>query len=246
MSNNIDKTCTGTLYLLRHGDSRLDGVERYVGQSDLSLNSEGRVRALNWQKEFADIPLKRIFCSDLSCSFETACIIAGGRSESVQPLTKLREINMGAWDGQPINDICRLCPDEYEKRDRDMVYHRPPAGECFSDVAARVIPLFKEIVRSVSGNLLIVGHEGVNKVLLCHILGMPVENMSRLRQDYGCLNVVDCGRDEMRLVSMNIDSLVAVRPLAAKSFRRADAQLSLSPWPSSHSPLSVTDKNRPC
>jgi broad specificity phosphatase PhoE len=231
MRNNIDKDITGALYLLRHGDSRLDGVERYVGQSDLSLNSEGRARALNWQKEFADIPLQRIFCSDLSCSFETARIIAGGRNESVQPLSKLREINMGAWDGQPINEIRRLCHDEYEKRDRDIVYYRPPAGECFADVAARVIPLFKEIVRSVSGNVLIVGHEGVNRVLLCHILGMPLENMSRLWQDYGCLNVVECRRDEMRLVGINMNSMAGGR-----SFRRAEAQPSIGSWPSCITP----------
>jgi len=103
---------------------------------------------------------------------------------------------------------------EYEKRGADMVYYRPPAGECFADVAARVIPLFEEIVRYSSGNLLIVGHAGVNKVILCHILGMPLENLFRLRQDYSCLNVIDCGREKMRLREMNLDSLSVRRVIA--------------------------------
>lgn len=204
MNNNRDNSRTNTIYLLRHGDLRQDGVKRYIGQADLPLNASGRAQALNWQQELAHIPLRRIFCSDLSRSYETACLIAEGRSESVQPFPKLREINLGAWDGQSVDDVRRFYPGEYEKRGADMVYYRPPAGECFADVAARVIPLFEEIVRSASGNMLIVGHSGVNKVILCHILGMPLENLFRMRQEYGCLNVIECGMGSVQLCGMNI------------------------------------------
>ena len=207
MSQNRNDAYPTTVYLMRHGDIRQDNVKRYIGQADITLNALGRAQAMSWRQELAEIPLRRIYCSDLSRSHETACIIAEGSKASVQPLSKLREINLGAWDGQAIEDVRSLYTGEYEKRGADMVYYRPPAGECFADVAARVIPLFEEIVRSSSGNLLIVGHAGVNKVILCHILGMPLENLFRLRQDYGCLNVIDCGSEKMRLREMNLDSL---------------------------------------
>ncbi len=211
---------TTTVFLLRHGDSRQDEVKRYIGHADLPLNAEGRGQALNRQQELAAIPFQRIFCSDLSRSHETACIIAEGRNEPVQPLHKLREISLGGWDGLTFNEVRRFYPGEYEKRGADMVYYRPPGGECFADVAARVIPLFDEIVRSTSGNVLIVGHSGVNKVILCHILGMPLENLFRMRQDYGCLNVIDCGRDGMRLRGMNMGSPAVQRiiPVGVKRF----------------------------
>ena len=214
MSENRNSAYPTTVYLMRHGDIRQDNVKRYIGQADIALNALGRAQAMSWRKELAGIPLRRIYCSDLSRSHETACIIAEGRTAPVQPLSKLREINLGAWDGQAIDNVRSLYMGEYEKRGADMVYYRPPAGECFADVAARVIPLFEEIVRNSSGNLLIVGHAGVNKVILCHILGMPLENLFRLRQDYGCLNVIDCGRDNTRLREINLDSLAVRRVIA--------------------------------
>jgi len=214
VTENHNSTYPTTVYLMRHGDIRQDNVKRYIGQADIALNALGRAQALSWRQELAAIPLRRIYCSDLSRAHETACIIAEGRKAPVQPLSKLREINLGAWDGQAMDDVRSLYAGEYEKRGADMVYYRPPAGECFADVAARVIPLFEEIVRNSSGNLLIVGHAGINKVILCHVLGMPLENLFRLRQDYGCLNVIDCGKDKMRLREMNLDSLAIKRVIA--------------------------------
>jgi len=205
MNNNREHSHSAVVYLLRHGDIRKDDIKRYIGQADLSLSEAGRAQALDWHNELAHIPFSRIFCSDLSRSYETACIIAEGRNNvPVQSLHKLREINLGAWDGQPIADVRRLYPGEYEKRGADLVYYRPPAGECFADIAARVIPLFEEIVRNVPGNVLIVGHAGVNKVLLCHLLGMPLDNLLRLSQDYGCLNIIEYGTDSVSLRGLNI------------------------------------------
>jgi probable phosphoglycerate mutase len=195
------------IYLLRHGDSRRDDVKRYIGQADLPLNAEGRAQASCWQQQLAHISLERIFCSDLSRSLETARIITEGRSEPVQPLHKLREINLGAWDGLSFADVQRLYPSEYERRGADMITYRTPGGECFADLAARVVPLFVEIVRGLSGNLLIVGHAGVNMVIICHILGMPLENLFRIRQDYGCMNLIDFYSHGMRLRKMNLASL---------------------------------------
>jgi probable phosphoglycerate mutase len=204
MKNSRCSTRTGTVFLLRHGDSRQDKIKRYIGQADIPLNAEGRAQAFCWQQKLAHIPLERIFCSDLSRSIETARIIAEGRSESVQPLHKFREINLGAWDGLSFDDVQRLYPSEYERRGADMVTYRTPGGECFADLAARVIPLFVEIVRGSSGNLLIVGHSGVNMVIISHILGMPLENLFRIRQDYGCMNVIDFDSHGMRLRKMNL------------------------------------------
>ncbi len=199
-----DRDASRTIYLMRHGDSRQDDIKRYIGQADLPLNETGLAQAARWQRALADITLERIYCSDLSRSLETARIIAKGREETVLALRKLREINMGAWDGLSFADVRRLYPDEYERRGAGMITYRTPGGECFADLAARVIPLFVEILRCSIGNILIVGHAGVNMVIICHILGMPLENLFRLRQDYGCMNVIECVNGGMRVKRMNM------------------------------------------
>lgn len=233
-----------TVYLMRHGDIRQDSVRRYIGQADIELNAAGRSQAVSWRTELAGIPLKRIYCSDLCRSHETACIIAEGRNAPVQPLSKLREINMGAWDGQAMDEVRTQYAGEYEKRGADMVYYRPPAGECFADVAARVIPLFEEIVRNTAGNLLIVGHAGVNRVIISHILGMPLDNLFRLRQDYGCLNVIDCGRERMRLREMNLDSQGFRRVISRDREERSAFPADNASPPSSAEPASPTPECR--
>lgn len=214
---------TATIYLLRHGDIRQDSISRYVGQADLELNATGRAQAMRWRRELASIPLKRIYCSDLNRSHETACIIAEGSNAPVQSLIKLREISLGAWDGLVMDDVRSNYPLDYEKRGADMVYYRPPAGECFADVAARVIPLFEEIVRNICGNILIVGHAGVNRVILSHILGMPLDNIFRLPQSYGCLNLIDCYPDKIRLREINLEYRSACRVILARREQPTEA-----------------------
>ena len=193
-----------TIFLLRHGDSSRDRVRRYIGQSDEPLNDHGRVQAIAWQHAFRDLCLSRVFCSDLIRSRETAQIIAEGGSVTVQPLAGLREIGLGAWDGLAVDEVRCRYPGEYRKRGEEPVAYRTPGGESFADLADRVIPLFEEIVRSMSGNVVIVGHAGVNRVILCHVLGLPLERLFRLGQDYGCLNVIEPGLQGFCLRGMNL------------------------------------------
>jgi probable phosphoglycerate mutase len=47
----------------------------------------------------------------------------------------------------------------------------------------------------------------MNQVILCHILGMPLANLCLLRQDYGCMNIIECCKSGMRLRRMNIMEL---------------------------------------
>ena len=37
----------------------------------------------------------------------------------------------------------------------------------------------------------IVAHGGVNRIVLCHLLGIPLENIFRIEQDYAALNIIE-------------------------------------------------------
>ena len=77
----------------------------------------------------------------------------------------------------------------------------------FSDArqkAARVLPAFEGVVQQSGENLLIVGHAGVNRIILCHLLGMPLENLFRLDQGYGCLNILEYSAGVWVVRRMNI------------------------------------------
>jgi alpha-ribazole phosphatase len=193
------------IYLLRHGDSRRDDVKRFIGQTDTPLNEIGRGQAEWWRKELSSFPFSRIYCSDLNRSRETAQIICKNSKGPIQELPELREINLGQWDGLPVQEVRRRYPGEFEKRGVDLVPYRPAGGESFYDVRERVVPVFERISRDLeSGRILITGHAGVNRIILCHLLGMPLANLFRLGQDYGCLNIIACEAGRCRLHAANI------------------------------------------
>lgn len=199
------KECVGrVLYLMRHGDVRCDHVKRYIGQTDAELTELGRQQALQWSREFANVPLRTIFCSDLIRTRETADIIAQKCGAVIRLAPQFREINLGDWEGLKIDDLRFSHPLEYQKRGSNLIHFRPPHGENFKDVADRVVPYFDEAVRTSPGDLLIIGHSGVNRILLCHILGVPLKNFDRFQQDYACLNRIEYKDKKARLLAMNL------------------------------------------
>jgi probable phosphoglycerate mutase len=183
-----------TIYLVRHGKIQLeDEQRRFIGQLDLPLNDEGVRQAQHLQKILNRADIGVAFCSDLRRARQTAEISMAGKNISIIARQGLREINMGEWEGCTFTDIARRFPHEFKARGADIAYYRVPGGESFADCSRRVIADFHAILSSSSGDILISSHAGVNRLLLCHILGMPLANLFRIRQDYGCLNVLQSG-----------------------------------------------------
>jgi molybdenum cofactor cytidylyltransferase len=179
------------IYLIRHGAVRPQGSEkRYVGQLDLPLIPEGRRQAEALRERLRHTPLTAIYCSDLQRSLETAAIIAEPHGLDPCAVKDFREIGLGEWEGLPFAEVRRRSPAEYEERGRDFIHFRPPGGENFLDCACRVLPAFYEVLRATRGDILIVGHAGVNRTLLCQALGQSMNTLFDIEQDYGCLNLV--------------------------------------------------------
>jgi probable phosphoglycerate mutase len=180
-----------TIYLLRHGQPVLpEGGKRYIGQTDLALSPEGERQAEQWRAFFGTVHLKTIFSSDLQRALQTARIIARGQTAKMVSLSALREVNLGAWEGQRFAAMRHREPESFALRGHAPSAHRPPGGESFRELQARVIPAFKQIAAQATGPILIVGHAGVNRVVLCHLLGMPLDHLFRIAQDYAALSII--------------------------------------------------------
>ncbi len=130
----------------------------------------------------------------------------------------LREINLGDWEGFSFEEIRERFPEEYAARGRDIENWRPPGGESFADCCARVTGALAEIVAGSQGNVLLVGHAGVNRLILCSVLGIPVRNLHGIGQDYGCVNIIEYGSDRTRVQLMNY---IPTPPVGRTSVRRS-------------------------
>jgi len=192
------------IYLVRHGEIRRDDdLPRYVGQLDVPLSDAGRRQARELSRRFRLAGLGAIFSSDLERSVETAQII--GAVVGLEPTKRreLREVSLGDWEGSALRDIEQRFPEQYRARGEDFAGFHPPGGESFNDCGERVVRAFHEIVRTTVGDVLIVGHASVNRLLLCHVLGMLPANLFRLGQDYGCCNVIRCEGSRYQVTVVN-------------------------------------------
>jgi probable phosphoglycerate mutase len=79
-----------------------------------------------------------------------------------------------------------------------------PEGECLADVRDRASAGLQEILgRHDEEIVVLVGHQVVNKVLICTVLGLMDSAFWRIRQDMGCINWVDYDDEAFTLLTMN-------------------------------------------
>jgi len=167
------------------------------------LSDTGRSQALSWRTALEHVAFRRIYCSDLVRAQLTAEILATGSPRSVTILPELREINLGQWDGLTAEQVKTKFPGEWEKRGANFAEYRPAGGESFADLSNRVVPVFADISDTSDDAVVVIGHAGVNRVMLCHVLGMPIANLFRIRQDYGALNIIERSGDLWQVCLMN-------------------------------------------
>jgi len=179
-----------TLYLIRHGETEGAEAKRYKGHMDVPLSPRGEE-----QMEKAALmikrPLKAVYTSDLIRAVRSAGIIAGPLTPVIVPA--FRERDFGAWEGMSWDEIKDKYPDAFSSWAKDPVRFSPPRGESTLELKERVMAALDEMLaRHNDGeSIAVVAHGGVNRVVLCTLLGIPLENIFRVEQDWACLNIIE-------------------------------------------------------
>jgi alpha-ribazole phosphatase len=136
--------------------------------------------------------LASVYCSDLRRSTRSAEVLAGPFGLRPVVVPDLRERSFGIWEGMTFAEIKERYPEEFESWAGNPVKYSPPNGENTVEVSERVIRALDRIIEDHKGeNLAIVAHGGVNRIILCHFLGIPLENIFRIEQDHGAVNIIE-------------------------------------------------------
>jgi len=189
------------LHLLRHGQVEGFRNKRYNGQGDTRLTDLGRQQSAAFAGSFQQQKLSAIYSSDLSrCRFAADQI---AMLQDVQPvyLEELRELHIGDWQGQTWQQLQRDYPELWQARLDDIVNVAPPSGESLLAMAQRIRPVIEQIISAhVGGEVVIVAHGGVNRVVLLDVIGAPLERLFYIEQDFGCHNIIDYYADGIAVV----------------------------------------------
>jgi broad specificity phosphatase PhoE len=198
-----------TVLLIRHGMVSEEDEARFLGAADAPMCAAGeaQIRELAARLRPRVTP-DAIYCSDLSRSRRTAELLAGGPAIPIRVRPALREIDMGDWQGLSRREVAERRSADYVARGRDIANFRPPGGESFADLASRALPCWRDIVEDGEAQVVaIAGHAGVNRVILCHLLGAPLANLFRIAQRPACVNVVEWRKNEPVVTLVDRDCL---------------------------------------
>ncbi|OGL08952.1 MAG: hypothetical protein A3F92_14370 [Candidatus Rokubacteria bacterium RIFCSPLOWO2_12_FULL_71_22] len=180
-----------TLLLARHGQTAWNAGRRFQGGSDVGLSDVGRAQAAALGRAVRDRRLAAAYVSPMRRAVETAEIALAGAGIPLVPLEELRELSLGEWEGRTVDEVRALAGDPYAAWVRAPLDCAPPGGEPLRAVCARVLRAVDRIgaAHPNGDNVLVVAHGGVLSVYLCHLLGLSLNHLWRLRLDNGSLSI---------------------------------------------------------
>ena len=144
------------IYIVRHGETKLNSEGRLQGWIDEPLIESGRELAKITGQKLSDICFHAAYSSPLKRAFETGQLIISenkaGSTDKIITDDRLKEINFGEWDG-----LCctksnfEIGDDSFWKIYSDPFHYEGPAnGESILDVCKRTGAFWDELVSDKS------------------------------------------------------------------------------------------------
>jgi broad specificity phosphatase PhoE len=173
------------LILVRHGDvEAAPGL--CLGQTDAPLSASGFGATQQLAATWTGRAPRFLFTSDLKRAQQAASIFAA--KFAIEPLedARLREVDLGQWDGKRWEEVMGSDAARYEHWANNWVIQEAPGGESFADVIRRTGAWLSSLLASTGHDdiVLAVAHAGSIRALLCHALGLPPARACALTIDH--------------------------------------------------------------
>ena len=174
-------------FLARHGQAA--GEPRILGTTDPPLGTRGMWQAQRLAQRLKGVTMECVWSSPLLRARQTAETIAGTIGAPLRFHPGLCEMDFGDWEGRSTRDV--LCSEEFSRWARHPLENSPPGGESLLPLSERVLAAWKEVMDLwAGGNIVVVAHGGPLRILIGHLVGIPLEAIHRICQDHAGLSVV--------------------------------------------------------
>ncbi|MGQ4582965.1 histidine phosphatase family protein [Lysobacter sp. F60174L2] len=194
------------IILARHGETSWNAAGRYQGQADIPLSPVGEAQARALGERLREVPVTRAVASPLGRARQTAGFALGERRAMLSTDPGLMEIAHGTWEGLLASEIGERDPERLRAW-RDTPHEvLMPEGESLQHVFDRAWPALARAADGLGDDdtLLVVAHDAVNRVLLCHVLGIPLARLWTFRQAPTTLNLLEgLTVDRLEVVRLN-------------------------------------------
>lgn len=197
------------LVLIRHGETVWHHDNRYTGRSDVALTELGHRQAATLARWAGEARPDALWVSPLSRARDTARPTAEATGLPVRVDERLMELDFGQGEGLTGAEMSERFPQARAAFVVDPVKWHLPDGEDPVHAAERMAACAAEAVRAhPGGTVLLVGHSTAHRLLLCHLLGLPLSSYRRVFPGFrNCaLTTVrwDGGEDPAALIEYNL------------------------------------------
>jgi probable phosphoglycerate mutase len=184
------------IYYVRHGLTDWNVQHRLQGRHDVPLNALGHAQAVRCGEILHDLFLRDggkaedldYVSSPLIRARTTMEIMRatlGLESAGYGVDTRLAEISFGEWEGLTYADVLARDKDVAIKRESDKWGFRPPGGESYAQVTARISQWYATLERDT----VVAAHGGTARALIAHLALAPAQDATHHSVDQGVVYV---------------------------------------------------------
>jgi broad specificity phosphatase PhoE len=171
-------------YILRHADKELGGhYNPVLRHQDEPISARGRAQAQALVDYFAGLPIATIYVSQYLRTLQTIEFVA--QEKGLTPVVdgRLNEIDNGLIEGLTDGEIQQKFPAVWRAFNERKHDFRFPQGESGKDVQQRLRSFIQEKQQD-NQDILLVSHDGLIRLAMCEILGLPVFRRWDFRVDF--------------------------------------------------------------
>lgn len=178
MAKNMQIT---QVYLIRHGQSQGNARCAFLGHTDLDLTEFGVLQAEKTAEFLKEIPVDKIYASDLLRAYHTALPTAKMRGMKVHTDPAFREIFAGEWENMTFSSLMTDYPQSFGLWRENIGRARPDGGESVAQLKERLTGRIQALVQENLGKtLFIFTHATPIRVLKTVWDGLDLEEMKSI------------------------------------------------------------------
>ncbi len=191
------------LYMMRHGETVWNTERRYQGMTDIELSDTGIRQARCAAERFKNIDIDKIYCSPLKRAMATAKPIADEKKLDIIPEENFREICFGDWEGMTVSELTRKYGEEYMNFIKEPHKYGFPGEGTIDKVIERLKPSLDRIIKNESGNILIISHGGIIRLMIMYIMGLDNSWFTKMWINNTAISIIEIKDDRRLMLTVN-------------------------------------------
>lgn len=201
-----DPTDFCRIWLCRHPELEAGASEVAIGAGPADLSRRGRAQILRWLALMKGVNIERVTCGPQPQCHDAARVLAESKQLQVVVDSRLRDQEMGQWQGRSWQEIMRDQDGAVRTFFSEFGDTAAPGGERLGDAVERMLQWWAETMPKVaSKTVVVVGSGTILTGFAAAMLGMRLSRCLSLNLPFGGIGILDAFQNGVRIAAWNAD-----------------------------------------